>query len=75
MSPGYEKVYLQAYIHALATSTTPEAFAEAMIPLLRRDSYASFAHKVYATALRVANARQKTQLKAAVTRHHIKIKP
>jgi hypothetical protein len=60
---------------ALAATSTPEAFTEAMIPLIRRDSYASFAHKVYATAIRAANARQKAQLKAAVTRHHLKIKP
>ena len=75
MIPGDEKVYLQAYIRALAATTTPEDFTEAMVPLLRRDRYASFAHKVYATALRAANARQKAHLKAAVTRHQIKIKP
>jgi hypothetical protein len=75
MIPGDEKVYLHAYIHALADTTTPEAFTEAMLPLIRRDSYASFAHKVYATAIRAANARQQAQLKAAVTRHRIKIKP
>src|SRR5713101_3972986 len=70
MIPGDERVYLRAYIRALADTATPEAFAEAVIPLLRRDSYASFAHKVYATALRVANRQQKAQLKAAITRHH-----
>src|SRR5215470_9563641 len=31
MIPGDEKVYLQAYIHALVASTTPEAFTEAVI--------------------------------------------
>ena len=74
MIPGDEKVYLQAYIRALAASTTPEAFTEAMIPLLRRDSYASFIHKVYSIAIRVANTQQKAQLKAAITRQRIKIK-
>jgi hypothetical protein len=74
MIPGDEKVYLRAYISALAATATPEYFAEAMVPLLRRDSYASFAHKVYATAIRAANTRQKTHLKAAITRHRIKIK-
>jgi hypothetical protein len=75
MIPGDEKVYLHAYIRALATTAVPEAFTEAVLPLIRRDSYASFAHKVYATAIRVANRQQKAQLRAAITRHHIKIKP
>jgi hypothetical protein len=75
MIPGDEKVYLQAYIRALAASTMPEAFTEAMIPLLRRDSYASFIHKVYSIAIRVANTQQQAQLKAAITRQRIKIKP
>jgi hypothetical protein len=74
MIPGDEKVYLRAYISSLAATTTPEDFAEAMVPLLRRDSYGSFANKVYATAIRVAHTRQKAQLKAAITRHRIKIK-
>ena len=75
MIPGDEKVYLRAYIRALADTATPEAFTEAVLPLLRRDSYASFTQKVYATAIRAANTRQKAQLKAAITRHHIKTKP
>ena len=75
MIPGDEKVYLRAYITSLAATSTPEDFAEAMVPLLRRDSSAYFVHKVYATALRAANKQQQAQLKAAVTRHHIKIKP
>jgi hypothetical protein len=62
MIPGDEKVYLRAYISSLAATTTPEDFAEAMVPLLRRDSYGSFAHKVYATVIRVANTRQKVRL-------------
>jgi hypothetical protein len=74
MIPGDEKVYLRAYISALAATTTPEDFAEAMVPLLRRDSYGAFVNKVYATAIRAANTRQKAQLKAAITRHRIKIK-
>jgi hypothetical protein len=75
MIPENGKVYLRAYIRALADTATPEAFTEAMLPLLRRDSYASFIHKVYATASRAANRQQKAHLKAAITRHHIKIKP
>jgi hypothetical protein len=75
MIPGDEKVYLRAYISSLAATTTPEDFAEAMVPLLRRDSSAYFVHKVYATALRAANKQQQAQLKAAITRQRIKIKP
>ena len=75
MIPGDEKVYLGAYIGALADTATPEAFTEAVIPLLRRDSYASCIHRVYTIAMRVANRQQKAQLTAAITRHHIKIKP
>ena len=47
---------------------------EAVLPLLRRDSYESFANKVYTSAMRAANTPQKAHLKAAVARHHIKIK-
>ncbi len=75
MIPGDEKVYLRAYIRALAETATPEAFTEAVLPLLRHDRSASFIHNVYATAQRVANRQQKAHLKAAITRHQIKTKP
>ena len=75
MIPGDEKVYLRVCISSLAATTTPEDFAEAMVPLLRRDSYASFVHKVYSIAIRVANKQQQAQLKAAITRQRIKTKP
>src|SRR5262249_7782608 len=74
MIPGDEKVYRRDSISSLAATTTQEAFTEAMIPLLRRDSYASFIHKVYSIAIRVANTQQKARLKAAITRQRIKIK-
>ena len=75
MIPGDEKLYLRAYISSLAATTTPEDFAEAMVPLLRRDSSAYFIHKAYSIAIRVANKQQQAQLKAAITRQRIKTKP
>ena len=75
MIPGDEKAYIRAHIRSLAETATPEAFTEAVVPLLRRDSYESFANKVYTSAMRAANTPQKAQLKDAIARHHIKTKP
>ena len=69
------EAYIRAYIRSLAETATPEAFTEAVLPLLRRDSYESFANKVYTSAIRAANTQQKAQLKDAIARHHIKTKP
>jgi hypothetical protein len=55
MIPADKKAWLKAYLTSLAATATPEAFAAAVLPLLRRDSYQSFSSQVYSTALKVAN--------------------
>lgn len=74
MIPGDEKKYIRAYLSSLGEIAAPEEFAEAALPLIRRDSYQSFANKVYYTAIRAANKDQKTYLKAEVKRQNIKTK-
>ena len=75
MIPGDEKVHIRAYLHSLAETATPEAFTEAVVPLIRRDSYESFTNKVYTSAMRAANTQQKAHLKEAIARHNIRTKP
>ena len=38
MIPGDEKQYLSAYIMAVGHTATPDAFADKVLPLARRDS-------------------------------------
>ncbi len=75
MIPGDEKEYIKAYLTSLAAVSTPEEFAQKIVPLIRRDSYESFANKVYPTALRLASEEQKALLEAEVTRQNIRTKP
>jgi hypothetical protein len=72
MIPGDEKQYLTAYMAAVAQTATPDAFAEIVIPLARRDSRHSLAGAVYATACRLANAAQRKKLDAEIQRHNIR---
>lgn len=72
MIPGDEKQYLTAYMAALAQTATPDAFAEIVIPLARRDSRHSLAGAVYATACRLATAAQRAKLDAEIQRHNIR---
>lgn len=75
MIPGDERQYIQAYISSSAACSTPKEFTTAMIPLLRHDSYGSFANNVYATALKAANVEQKAHLKTEITRQNIRTTP
>lgn len=72
MIPGDEKKQIAAYLKSLAATATPEAFTAAALPLVRRDSYASFSGKVYASAMKAANKAQKANLEAEVARQRIK---
>jgi hypothetical protein len=55
MIPGDEKQFIAAYMTSLAATSTPEEFARAALPLLRRDSWQSFSTQAYASALRLTN--------------------
>ena len=72
MIPGDEKTYIAAYMTSLAATTTPEAFTEAAIPLIRRDTYQSLATQAYASAIRAADEDQQAHLEAEVRRQEIR---
>jgi hypothetical protein len=75
MIPVDEKTCLAAYINSLAQTSTPEEFTAAVIPLLRRDSYESFANKVYPTIQNVATPDQRSFLDAEIARQNIRTTP
>jgi hypothetical protein len=74
MIPGDEKIFVKAYLKSLSLTSSAEEFAKATLPLIRRDSYSSFANKIYATARRFANKEQKGYLQKEVERQNIRTK-
>lgn len=75
MIPVDETPCLHAYIRSLAATSTPEEFTTAVLPLLRRDSYESFANTVYTTIKKVATTAQRVALDAEIAQQHIRIAP
>ena len=75
MIPVEEKEIIADYLVSLAAISSSEEFADAAIPLVRRDSSASLADKVYASARRAANKEQKAHLVAEVERQGIRVSP
>lgn len=75
MMPLDEKKVLPDYLKSLAATATPEVFAEAVCPLVRRDSYSSFCNKVHALANRFASKEQKACLKSEISRQGIRLSP
>ena len=75
MIPIDERKVIPEYLAALSSTTTPEAYAAAALPLIRRDSFESFTNKTYAAALRAADKSQKVHLKAEVKRLQIRTSP
>lgn len=73
MIPGDEKEYLTSYLKSLgAMNLSPEEFTEVVLPLVRRDSYSSFIHKVYTAARRVATDEQKKYLQMEAKKQKIR---
>ena len=72
MIPGDEKQYIAAYMTSLAATTTPKEFAVAALPLIRRDSYHSFAAQAYLSAVRTANEAQKAHLEVESQRQNVR---
>jgi hypothetical protein len=64
MIPADDKKWLKYYIKSLAATATPEAFAAAVAPILRYDSWQSFSADAYASARRFASVPQRTALEA-----------
>lgn len=69
--PCEEKEILAAYMTSLAATKSPEEFTAAVLPFVRRDSYHSFADRVYTSANRVASKEQKSHLRAELKRQNI----
>lgn len=66
MIPVDERRIIAAYLASLAAISTPEQYAAAALPLVRRDRMESFSKNTYGAALRAANKAQKARLKAEV---------
>ncbi len=72
MIPGDEKQYVAAYMTSLAATASPEEFAAAALPLIRRDSWQSFSTQAYPAAIRAANEAQRAHLETEIERQNIK---
>ena len=72
MIPGDEKQLIAAYMTSLAATATPAEFTAAALPLIRSDSWNSFASQVYASAVGAANTEQRAHLEAEIQRQKIK---
>ena len=72
MIPGDEKQYIAAYMTSLAATTSPEEFAAAALPLIRRDSWQSFATQAYPAATRAADESQRAFLEAEIQHQNIR---
>jgi len=75
MIPVEEKVWVADYLTSLAATTTPDAFAAKAVPLIRRDSFHSFAAHTHKFALRAASKEQAKRLKAEIERQQIRTGP
>jgi hypothetical protein len=75
MIPVDEKQIIPAYLASLAATSTPEEYAAAALPLIRRDSVESFTNKTYAAAIRAADQAQRKHLKAEIARLRVRIRP
>ncbi len=69
-----EKKRIKAYATSLAKVATAEEFAEAMLPIIHRDSYESFSSDAYSLISLVANKEQKANLDEEVKKQKIRIK-
>jgi hypothetical protein len=74
MIPGDEKTFIRAHLHSLSVVSTPEGFAEAVMPLVKRDSHESLANKVYQSAVKVAGKEQKKLLESLIPQNKIRVK-
>jgi hypothetical protein len=74
MIPGKEEEFLDAYISSSAEVEAPEQYTKIVIPLINRDRYSSFCHKVYSLAVKHSNKEQEKSLMEAIKEQNIKIK-
>ena len=72
MLPIDEKPCISAYFKSAAAILNPDEYANAVLPVIREDSYSSFCNKAYEKAIRAANKEQKTALDQMIDHHKIK---
>jgi hypothetical protein len=75
MIPGSEREYIAAYMTSLAATMDPEAFTEAAIPLIWRDSLHSLYARAYESAINAADGEQRAHLDAEIQRQEIRTEP
>lgn len=75
MIPINEKPVIGAYLKSLAAASTPEEYAAAALPLIRRDSCESFSKNTFSAAIAAANKAQEAALKAEVVRQGVRTGP
>ncbi len=69
-----EKKRIKAYATSLAKVAISEEFTEAMLPIIRRDSYESFSSDAYSLIRLVANKEQQANLDEELKNQKIRIK-
>jgi len=72
MIPCERKAGTAAYLTSLAATASPEEFSAVAVPLIRSDSFHSFADQVYEAARRVANKAQRAHLKVQIERLRVR---
>jgi hypothetical protein len=72
MLPIDKKPCISAYFKSAAAILNPDEYANAVLPVIREDSYSSFCNKAYEKAKRAANKEQKTALDKMIDHHQIR---
>jgi hypothetical protein len=70
--PTEEKTWLTAYLHSLAAIATPEEYAAAAVPLLKRDNSHSSVNRLHAAANKAATPQQRKHLNEEIKRQGIR---
>jgi hypothetical protein len=65
--------FAQTPFKSAAAILNPDEYVNAVLPVIREDSYSSFCNKAYEKAKRAANKEQKTALDQMIDHHKIKI--
>ncbi len=72
MIHGDEQQFIAAYMTSLAAVATPEEFAAAALPLIRRDSWQSFTTQAYTSAMNAATDAQRALLEREIQQRNIR---
>lgn len=72
MLPIDKKPCISAYFKSAAAILNPDEYANAVLPVIREDSYSSFCNKAYEKAKQAAHKEQKTALDQMIDHHQIR---